>query len=504
MSEINASSPDIKTNTALAVLGIALTCTLAFHFLIPGHAFGFGFALFSLVLAIGMILIAHLEKSQNNKWAFLFLVPVAMGITTHLLYAGDVSRALAFLLTLGSLTMFAYWYTRPKIPFNDVISLWPRRLIMELLWPYGALNAHFAKVKNDKKLGSIVLGICISIPFLLIFTALFSSADHLFAKTFESFLNSAVTEEWMIELLRDCIIALFFVASGLTMMIRKNKAVQDKVIHIWNWINQTTVAVFLIMLNFLFAIFSVFQAAYFFGGKELIQSQGITYADYARSGFFELLFAAGLVFAICLFIYRGTNMRVKSTRLLSVFLIVQTGVILSSAISRLAIYIDAYGLTLSRFWAAFCIILIALVLTAGALGAILKINYSQLAKVVFLGSLILTSTVLIFNIEGYIAKYNIERYLSGKAQFLDIHYLNARLSSDAVPELVLLTKTNWPNEWIATSNSTEYWSNDFNRQNLFNSLDYDKSLLKEKIKENILGLSLSDLWAFESLQTLSN
>lgn len=425
-----------------------------------------------------------------------------MGVATHLLYAGNVSRVLSFLLTLGALTMFAYWYTRPMISLKDVISFWPRRLVTELLWPYGALNTHFAKVKNDRKLGSIILGVFISIPFLLIFIALFSSADSLFAKTFESFFSSTFSEEWMVELFRDFIIALFFVASGFTMILRKSKAVQDKAINVWNWINQITLSVFLTMLNLLFAIFSMFQAAYFFGGEMLIKSQGITYADYARSGFFELLFAAGLVFAIALFIYRGTNMRAKSTRILSVMLIVQTGVILGSAISRLTMYVDAYGLTLARFWAAYCIILIGLVLAAGAMGATLKINYSQLAKIVFLGSLILTSTVMVFNIEGFIARYNIERYLSGQTQFLDVGYLQLNLSSDAIPELTKLTKTNWLKESIATSHSTEYRSNDVSRQNLVDSLNYTKNLLQNKINNNILGLSMADFWAMEALNSL--
>jgi hypothetical protein len=502
MSDLNSTGEVIKTHATLAITGIALSATFLFHILIPGHELGFGFALFSLALAIGMILIAHLEKSQKNIWAFLFLIPVLMGSVTHALYAGNPARVLSFLLALGSLTFFAYWYTRPKIRFKDVIIFWPRRFTIESLWPYPVLQTHLAKVKNDKKLGSIILGICISIPFLLIFAALFSSADHLFAKSFRYIFESAETEEWIIELLRDLFVGLFFLASGFMMFLRQKRSISDKAIRFWNWINETTLAAFLAMINFLFAVFTLFQAAYFFGGEELIKSQGITYADYARSGFFELLFVAGLVFAISLFIYRGTNMQQKLTRILTTALIVQTGIILFSAMSRLMIYIDAYGLTLSRFWAAFCIILIGLVLTAGAVGAMLKINYSQLAKVVFLGSLILTSTVMVFNIEGLIARYNIERYLSGKAQFLDIHYLNARLSSDAVPELVLLAKTNWPHDSIAASASNEYYSYDTTRDELYNFLDYDKSLLRNKMEKNVLGLSMADYWAMEALNSL--
>ncbi|GEM_PF-1923863 len=86
-------------------------------------------------------------------------------------------------------------------------------------------------------------------------------------------------------------------------------------------------------------------------------------------------------------------------------------------------------------------------------------------------------------------------------QFLDIKYLEQDLSSDAVPELIKLSKTNWPAEWIATSHAT---NSGVNHQNLINSLNYKKDLLGEKIKNNILSLSLSDLLAFEALKEINN
>src|SRR5207245_8000783 len=56
------------------------------------------------------------------------------------------------------------------------------------------------------------------------------------------------------------------------------------------------VATALGLIDLLFLLFVVVQARYFFGGTTLIEhTTGLTYAEYARRGFFELVTASGLV-----------------------------------------------------------------------------------------------------------------------------------------------------------------------------------------------------------------
>src|SRR5207247_1533398 len=53
------------------------------------------------------------------------------------------------------------------------------------------------------------------------------------------------------------------------------------------------------VLDLLFLVFVVIQLRYFFGGAELIERTiGLTYAEYARRGFFELVTASALVLPI--------------------------------------------------------------------------------------------------------------------------------------------------------------------------------------------------------------
>ncbi len=487
----------------LEIAGIALATTIAFHFLIGENLFGFAFAGFATLLAIAMIVISHMRATVKNVWAFLFLVPVVLGSATHVLYASEVSRTLAFFLTLGSLTLFAYWYTRPKIAYKDVISFWPRRLALETLWPYPSLGSHLSKVKSDKRLSSIMLGVGISIPFILIFLSLFTSADQLFAKSFSNIFETAEMAELVVKAIRDFIVGIFFLASGFVMLGRMNQKIEDKVHKTWEWMNQTALATFLVMLNLLFIIFVGFQAAYFFGGEELVKAQGLTYADYAVSGFFELLFVAGLVFGISWFIYRGTEMKDRLSGILTVVLIAQTGVIIVSAMNRLSLYIDTYGLTLSRFWAAFCITLIGLVLLAGAIGVIAKISYAKMAKLVFLGALMLTSLVLVFNIEGFIAKYNIDRYLEGDSKVLDTRYLINFLSTDALPKLIALAQTDLQDNQLSWDHYSIEGIHDFITRNEYKDiLKREGDEISYKFDEEWLGLSVSHFRALEALSSI--
>jgi len=503
MTEINSSMLTAAKDLTLEITGIAIALTLAFHFLVAENPFGFAFAGFIILLAIAMVTIAHMRAGAKNAWAFLFLAPAALGSATHILYASEVSRTLAFFITLGSLTLFAYWYTRQKITYKDVISFWPRLIFIETLWPYPSLGAHLAKVKSDKRLGSIILGVGISIPFLLIFLSLFTSADQLFAKSFSNIFETEEAAELAFKIIRDLIVGAFFLSSGFVMITRMNKSIEDKTHKIWAWMNQTTLATFLVMLNLLFIIFVGFQAAYFFGGEALVKAQDLTYADYAVSGFFELLFVAGLVFGISWFIYRGTEMKNRLSGILSVILIVQTWVIIVSAMSRLLLYIDTYGLTLSRFWAAFCIILIGLVLLAVAIGTIVKVSYAKMAKMIFLGSLILSSLVLVFNIEGFIAKYNIEMYLSGNTNFLDTPYLLNNLSTDALPELTELIETDSQKEKLSWDNNSidgiyDYITIDDFKEMLSNEAE----LIRNGLDGGWPGASISHYHALDALNNL--
>ena len=107
----------------------------------------------------------------------------------------------------------------------------------------------------------------------------------------------------------------------------------------------------------LFAGFAVTQVvALAGGGRHVVETAGLTYAEYARSGFFQLVAVAAIALAVLLTIDSFTGSPSDRSRrrlvLLSEVVIALTLVVVVSALRRLDLYENAYGLTMLRLYAA--------------------------------------------------------------------------------------------------------------------------------------------------------
>jgi signal transduction histidine kinase len=198
--------------------------------------------------------------------------------------------------------------------------------------------------------------------------------------------------------------------------------------------------VVLVAVDLLFATFVALQVAYLFGGRDTLATTGITYSEYARRGFFELLAVAflsgGLIAGLEIVISRRSWAYVLS----AVALAGLTLVVLASATLRLKLYQDAYGWTELRFYVFAAIAWLALgaVATAGLLLAArtrwLAHALGVLAVVVWLG-------INVVGPQGFVAQQNLARAVDpslvapGGQTGLDVWYL-VSLGDDAVPVMV--------------------------------------------------------------------
>jgi hypothetical protein len=194
----------------------------------------------------------------------------------------------------------------------------------------------------------------------------------------------------------------------------------------------------LIAIDVVFAIFVVIQFAVLFGGRtRVLQQEGLTYAAYARSGFWQLLGAAAIAGAAVALAWhalpRPTPARMRRVFLaLGVTLVALVGVVLVSAYKRLTLYEDAYGLTYLRVLAQTAIV---------ALGAmfvcvIVAFVRERAAWLPTAAVAIVTTAVLalnVANIDARIASSTIDTGLRGGR--IDAGTLS-HLSADAVPVMV--------------------------------------------------------------------
>jgi hypothetical protein len=189
-------------------------------------------------------------------------------------------------------------------------------------------------------------------------------------------------------------------------------------------------------VDLLFAFFVIIQFAYLFGGEANIDVAGYTYSEYARRGFGELVAVGVLSLGLILGLAAWTKRERPATRWwfngLSVLLILQVGVILASALTRLLLYEEAYGFTRLRTYTHIFIPWMGLLLLA-FLGLLLIGKLRKFAIAIALGAIGFTLTLNLMNVDAFIVNRNVER-LEEKSR-LDVYYL-ARLSEDAVPDLV--------------------------------------------------------------------
>jgi hypothetical protein len=202
----------------------------------------------------------------------------------------------------------------------------------------------------------------------------------------------------------------------------------------------TEVATALAALNLLFLAFVLVQFRYLFGGDALVQvTANLTYAEYARRGFFELVVAACLVVPLLLAAdwlrARRTSRADAVFRSLAGLLIALVLAIAASALERLRLYRASYGLTEDRFYALVLLIWIGAVLVWLAV-TVLRGRRESFAFGALVSGFSTIALLLVLNPDAIIARTNVERLLSRDtpARF-DVAYATT-LSADAVPILM--------------------------------------------------------------------
>ncbi len=186
----------------------------------------------------------------------------------------------------------------------------------------------------------------------------------------------------------------------------------------------------------LFALFVLIQIRYLFGGSEhVLGSIGLTYAEYARRGFFELVAVAVLLLPVLL---AADWARARSGRSLTTYrvfgtvLVVLLLVVMTSAFQRLRIYIDVFGLTALRFYAAALLAWLATVFV-WLLWSLMRERRNEFVGGAVASALVALVIVVAVNPHGMIAATNLARAEDGRD--FDVAYALG-LSADATPTLL--------------------------------------------------------------------
>ncbi|MFE3702637.1 DUF4153 domain-containing protein [Nocardia tengchongensis] len=187
-------------------------------------------------------------------------------------------------------------------------------------------------------------------------------------------------------------------------------------------------------LTVVFAAFVATQVAVLFGGDGYVQrTASLTYAEYARSGFWQLSIVSVLTLAVIGIVLRYAGQETTGERrLLRIAVAVVIAlvlVIVASALQRMWTYQQAYGFTVLRLlvevfegWIA----LVYLLLFA----SLVRLRRTWVPRAAVGAALATLLVLAVSNPEGFVADRNIDRWQTGRP--LDSKYLST-LSPDVLP-----------------------------------------------------------------------
>lgn len=278
-------------------------------------------------------------------------------------------------------------------------------------------------------------GLILALPLLAIFIALFYVADAGFRHLLDS-AGNFIGEEAGNHLLRSGIFT--WLGAGLLYallvpgMDRTTAATTppDRASSLAGSLGQEETTVILGSLCLLFISFTLLQLGYLFGGSATIEmTPGLTVAGYARRGFFELL----IVSVLTLLVLMGLGFLSREQRrfrVLATVLLVCVFIMQLSAVQRLVLYVDYFGLTLARWMAAWLLLWIA-----GVLAWFGVTLWRQQTHGFVYGSATWAALLLLLcvasNPVARVADLNLQRHIDDGLQ-LDTNYLRL-LGTDAVP-----------------------------------------------------------------------
>lgn len=205
----------------------------------------------------------------------------------------------------------------------------------------------------------------------------------------------------------------------------------------------TEALVVLVAVDGLFAAFVVLQLAYLFGGQVVVAATGITYSDYAREGYFQLVAVvagAGTLVAVAELAARRPEGRSRAFVVAALALLGLSAVILASAAVRLGLYQEIYGWTELRFYVAASIAWLAI---GGLIATVLLVRdrMAWLFHGLAFGAVAVTLLLGAIGPQAYVTQQNLARVLdpglipAGGHSGFDAEYA-ATLGDDAVPLLI--------------------------------------------------------------------
>lgn len=279
------------------------------------------------------------------------------------------------------------------------------------------------KVRKNKTLRAVLIGLLLAVPALLFLGFCLMCADAVFDTMVMHLFSGLHVPVKAMEVVGMLLFGFFSSYCGMRYLARRSRA--EVSTHKMSF-DPVIAVTFAGLLLAMYLVFCGVQVLYLFAGNMQLP-EGMTYADYAHRGFYMLLFVCLVNLVLVLFMRKYFAVHhVLNVMLLLICMC--TFVMMASSAYRMFLYIAAYQLTFLRVLVLAALAALAL-LMAGVVLMILKPQFP-----LFRYSLAVVSAVYLClafsNVDGRIAAYNLS-HAEGTGH-MDWRYLS-QLSMDAAP-----------------------------------------------------------------------
>ncbi len=360
----------------------------------------------------------------SGGWAFLTLALLAVG-------AVRASGWLFVLCVLGAVvtgSMAVVGKRTVNSVLYDMLAV-PLEALRAIPWA-GRGVGRFA-ARRDGVARRIALAVLAAAALVAVFVPLLASADAAFAAV----VNAMVPDLSVDVLVRWCCVfavvaslvagACYFLAAPPE-TAPVNRPYRTKYGLEWT--------VPLVVLVLLFSVFVGVRLVVLFGGTGyVLRTSGLTSAEYARSGFWQLCAVTVLTLAIVAAALRWAPNVTKADRLRQRVLLgalsVLSLVLVGSALSRMWTYQEAYGFTVLRLLVEVCELWFGAVFVL-VCASLVRLRSAWLPRAAIGTAAAALLVLAVLDPERLIADANLDRAAAGKP--LDHRYL-AGFSTDVVP-----------------------------------------------------------------------
>lgn len=370
--------------------------------------------------------------------------------------------------------------------------------------PFCSFDSMFKAVFSGKGKGSgktflkVLIGIGLTfIPTMIVFGLL--SYDNDFTNLFNNIFDFDFDKIWshIGSLILGVPIGLYIYGLFVSSVDKKcssvlNEESSSKVIYNMRIAPAVTIIAAVVPLLFIYVVFFISQWKYYISGFTGDLPEGFIYSAYAREGFFQLCVVSVInlvaITAVIMFMKRKNKADSFILKTIVVLFSVFTLILISTAVAKMVMYINTYGLTPKRVYATWLMSVIAVLFILISLKMFvrkLKVVAISLVAVVAMFAIISLP-----NNDAFIARYNVERYVNGSLDTIDLDAMED-LGTSAIPSLVDL-------KLYLNKNSSSDYESQLNTDiyNYFEDIIFDMKY----IEKNIFSYTIPDLIAERELK----